>query len=391
MKKRLAILGSTGSIGASTLNVVDAHPDRFEVVALAAGDNMERLAQQVRRYRPKLVSARTADGAARLAQLLDHQGPEILSGDEGIGRVAEHPDAELVVAAVVGGAGLVPTWRAIQAGKDIALANKETLVMAGPLVLRAVKENGCRLLPVDSEHSAVMQSLVGHRREDVRRIVLTASGGPFRTWSRERIAAATPADALAHPTWAMGRKITIDSATLMNKGLEIIEACFLFDVPPEKIAVVVHTESVIHSMVEFHDGQVVAQLGVPDMKGPIAYALTYPERLPDIMKRLDLARLGTLRFFEVDRDLFPCLNLAFTALAKSELAPAILNAANEVAVHAFLDGKIGFYDVSQTIAEVLTMVEGGAADSLDRVLEADRRARHAAVAVTQRLAMEKTV
>ena len=389
MKKHLAILGSTGSIGTSTLDVVDAHPDRFEVVALAAGDNVQLLAEQVKRYRPRLVSTRTAEGAAKLAQLLPDGGVEIAHGDDGIGRVAEHPDAEMVVAAVVGAAGLAPTWRAIQAGKDIALANKETLVMAGPLVLRAVKEKGVRLLPVDSEHSAIMQSLVGHRHEEVRRIVLTASGGPFRTWPRPRIAAATADDALAHPTWNMGRKITIDSATLMNKGLEIIEACFLFDVPPEKIDVVVHTESVIHSMVEFHDGQVVAQLGVPDMKGPIAYALTYPERLPDIMPRLDLASVGTLRFFEVEREKFPCLDLAFTALGQSELAPAILNAANEVAVHAFLDGRIGFYDISQTIAEVLTIEAGGAAHSLDDVLEADRRARHAATIVTDRLAMEK--
>jgi 1-deoxy-D-xylulose-5-phosphate reductoisomerase len=386
--KNIAILGSTGSIGCSTLEVVAAHPDRLRVVALAAGDNVAKLAEQVQAFAPELVSLRTEEGAAKLRGLLGEGAPEIVWGEDGIGQVAECPAAELVVAAVVGGAGLPPTWRAIQAGKDIALANKETLVMAGPLVLRAVKEKGVELLPVDSEHSAILQSLVGHRHAEIRRIVLTASGGPFRTWDRELIASATAADALAHPTWQMGRKITIDSATLMNKGLEVIEASFLFDTPPEKIDVVVHTESVVHSMVEFHDGQVVAQLGMPDMKGPIAYALTFPERLTDIMPQLDLVKVGRLNFYEVNRDRFPCLDLAFEAMRADELAPARLNAANEVAVHAFLDGKIGFYDISQTIAEVLKFEPGGMAETLNDVIEADRRARDAARRVIARLAKE---
>ncbi|MDP8225294.1 MAG: 1-deoxy-D-xylulose-5-phosphate reductoisomerase [Candidatus Lernaella stagnicola] len=386
MKKTISILGSTGSIGTSTLEVVAAHSERFDVAALAAGDNVELLAQQVRRFRPELVSMRTEAGAEKLRALLNESDTEIVFGEEGIGRVAEHPAAELVVAAVVGAAGLLPTWRAIQAGKDIALANKETLVMAGPLVLAAVKKNGCRLLPVDSEHAAIMQSILGHRHGDIRRVVLTASGGPFRDWPRQRIAAATSADALAHPTWQMGRKITIDSATLMNKGLEVIEACFLFDVPPEKVDVVVHTESIVHSMVEFQDGQVVAQLGVPDMKGPIAYALSYPERLPDVMEHLDLVSAGPLNFYGVDREKFPCLDLAFRALALSELSPAALNAANEEAVHAFLEGKIGFYDISQIIAEVLTLVPEGKAENLDCVIRTDRSARQAAREMIARLA-----
>ncbi|NLH49939.1 MAG: 1-deoxy-D-xylulose-5-phosphate reductoisomerase [Myxococcales bacterium] len=387
--KKLAILGSTGSIGVSTLAVVAANPERFAVVALAAGDNVERLSEQVRQFRPSLVSVRTAAGASRLRELLGAAAPEIQVGTEGIGAVARHPEAEMVVAAVVGSAGLEPTWQAIAAGKHVALANKETLVMAGPLVMRAVREKRVALLPVDSEHSAVMQSLAGHRREEVRRIVLTASGGPFREWPAARIAGATPDDALAHPTWRMGSKITIDSATLMNKGLEVIEAHWLFDQPPEKIDVVVHTESIVHSMVEFHDGQVVAQLGVPDMKGPISYALAYPERLPNSIQQLDLTKVSPLHFYEVDHDKFPCLRLASQALADSELGPAILNAANEVAVQAFLERRIGFNEIARTIVEVLNIVEGGKAEHLEAVLEVDRRAREKAVDVTKRLGRGK--
>ncbi len=388
MTKHVAILGSTGSIGVSTLEVAAKHPDRLRVVALAAGDNIELMADQVRRFRPTTVSVRTAEGAARLRALLGAEAPTVGHGEDGACAVAQHPAAEIVVSAIVGSAGLLPTWRAIEAGKNIALANKETLVMAGALVLREVEKRGVQLLPVDSEHAAVMQSLEGHRREDVRRIVLTASGGPFRTWDRDRIAQVTKDQALNHPTWNMGPKITIDSATLMNKGLEVIEAHWLFGVPPERIGVVIHTESIVHSMVEFQDGQVVAQLGVPDMKAPIAYALTYPERLPDVVSRLDLARIGRLNFHEVDRVKFPCLDLAYRALAASELSPAILNAANEVAVRAFLDGRIGFYDISQIIADVLMMVPGGPARDLSAVLEADARARQAATGLAASIGQE---
>ena len=385
MTKHLAILGSTGSIGVSTLEVAAQHPDRLCVVALAAGDNVELLARQVRAFRPEVVSTRTAEGAAKLRALLGAEAPVIGHGDEGARAVAQCPRARIVVSAIVGGAGLLPTWQAIEAGKDIALANKETLVMAGALVLREVQRRGVRLLPVDSEHAAVMQSLEGHRREEV----LTASGGPLRTWDRERIARVTKDEALNHPTWNMGPKITIDSATLMNKGLEVIEAHWLFDVPPERIDVIIHPESIVHSMVEYHDGQVVAQLGMPDMKAPIAYALTYPERLPDVVPRLDLPRVGRLNFHEVDRVKFPCLDLAYRALAMSELAPAVLNAANEIAVQAFLGGRIGFYDISQIIDDVLMMTAGGPAKDLSAVLDADARARDGARELVARIGGER--
>jgi 1-deoxy-D-xylulose-5-phosphate reductoisomerase len=375
--KRIAILGSTGSIGRSTLEVAAEHPDRFRVVALAAGDNVTLLAEQVRRFHPALVSTRTSEGASQLRARLGRDAPPVVSGPDGLGAVAQHPDAQLVVSAIV-----------VAAGKDIALANKETLVMAGALVLKAAEQHQVRLLPVDSEHAAILQSLIGHHRHEVRRIVLTASGGPFRDWPRERVAQAGRADALAHPTWRMGPKITVDSATLMNKGLEVIEAHWLFGAPPDKIDVVVHTESIVHSMVEFHDGQVVAQLGVPDMKGPIAYALSYPERLPNVIAPLDLVQVGALRFFPVDRAKFPCLDLAYQALADNDLAPAILNAANEVAVQAFLADRLGFYGISQTIAEVLTLTAGGPADSLEAVLDADERARRTAGEVVARLPKE---
>mgnify|MGYP001229406429 FL=1 len=389
MTKPIAILGSTGSIGRSALGVAARHPDRLRIVALAAGDNVELLAQQIQQFKPETVSVRSAEAAARLRELVGVDGPRIGCGEEGVNAVATHPQAQMVLSAIVGAAGLVPTWRAIAAGKDIALANKETLVMAGSLIVKAVKEHNVRLLPVDSEHAAIMQSLEGHQHGEVRRIVLTASGGPFRQWEQERIARAGKADALAHPTWNMGPKITIDSATLMNKGLEVIEARWLFDVAPAQIDVIIHTESIIHSMVEFHDGQVVAQLGVPDMAAPIAYALTYPNRLLDVVQRLDLVKIGRLNFFAVDRVKFPCLEMAYRALALNELAPAILNAANEVAVQAFLAEKIGFYDISQTIEKVLKMEPGGPATDLETVLAADRRARAAAATIVGRLAQEK--
>jgi len=390
MKKNIAILGSTGSIGRSTLEVAAAHPDRLEVVALAAGNNVRLLAEQVHRFRPRLVSLTSAETAGALERLLGDTKTKILYGNEGLKAVARFPEAETVVAAIVGAAGLAPSWEAIQAGKDLALANKETLVMAGPLVLEAVREKGVRLLPIDSEHAAIHQSLAGHRRDEIRRIILTASGGPFRTWDRDRIAQATAADALAHPTWRMGPKITIDSATLMNKGLEVIEARWLFDVAPEKIDVLVHTESIVHSMVEYHDGQIMAQMGVPDMKGPIAYALTYPERLRDVVEPLDLIAAGPLHFYPADRDKFPCLDLAYQALGDSELAPAILNAANETAVQAFLQDAIHFNDISKICREVLNICVGGRVENLEAVIQADRRSREIAAQLVERLAREKT-
>ncbi len=302
--KRISLLGSTGSIGVQTLAVVEAFPERLGVVALAAGHNISKLAEQVRRFRPARVSVADEAGAEELRNRIGPSNVQIGVGEEGLEAVATQP-AELVVAGLVGAVGLRPTLAAIRAGRDIALANKEVMVMAGALVLREVRAQGVRLLPVDSEHSAIFQALEGQRPEDVERLVLTASGGPLRTWAAERLARATVAEALAHPNWDMGPKITIDSATLMNKVLEVIEARWLFNVPPERIEVVVHPQSIVHSLVEFVDGSVLAQLGPPDMRIPIALALTYPERLPLEGGRLDLAAVGSLDFEAPDLDVFP--------------------------------------------------------------------------------------
>ena len=350
--KRLALLGSTGSIGEQTLSVVAEFPERFRVTALGAGRNVARLAEQVRRFRPERVAVADAEAARELRERLGPETPELGVGAEGLVAVAEHP-ADLVVAGLVGAVGLAPTLAAIRAGRDVALANKEVLVMAGALVQREVRRRGVKLLPVDSEHSAIFQALAGQRREDVARLVLTASGGPFRTWSEQEIAAASVEQALRHPNWDMGPKITIDSATLMNKGLEVIEARWLFDVPPERVEVLVHPQSIVHSLVEFVDGSVLAQLGLPDMRVPIAVALAHPERLPLDLDRLDLAAIGELRFEVPDRKRFPCLDLAYAALAASEAAPAVLNAANEVSVAAFLAGGIRFPAIAAANAAVL--------------------------------------
>jgi 1-deoxy-D-xylulose-5-phosphate reductoisomerase len=379
--KRISLLGSTGSIGVQTLAVVEAFPERFEVVALAAGRNIPKLAEQVRRFRPARVSVADPAGAAELRDRIGSLGVEIGVGEEGLEAVATEP-AELVVAGLVGAVGLRPTLAAIRAGCDIALANKEVMVMAGALVLREIRCQGVRLLPVDSEHSAIFQALEGQRPEDVERLVLTASGGPLRTWSAERLARATVAEALAHPNWSMGPKITIDSATLMNKVLEVIEARWLFDVPPERIEVLVHPQSIVHSLVEFIDGSVLAQLGPPDMRIPIALALTYPERLPLQGRRLDLASVGSLDFEAPDLERFPALRLSQAALRGSEVAPAVLNAVNEVTVQAFLRGMIGFTDIASTNQAVLDAHlrrhRGEAVRDLEDVMEADAWARRMA-------------
>jgi 1-deoxy-D-xylulose-5-phosphate reductoisomerase len=386
----LSILGSTGSIGVQTLDVVGSFPDRFRVEALAAGRNVERLVEQVRRFRPRLVSVADRSGAEALRGALGADAPEIAWGAEGLEAVAEHP-ADVVVAGLVGALGLGPTLAAIRAGRNVALANKEVLVMAGALVGREVANAGVRLLPVDSEHSAVFQALAGQRTEDVARIVLTASGGPFRTWPAERVAAATVEEALRHPNWEMGPKITVDSATLMNKGLEVVEARWLFDTPAEQIDVVVHPESIVHSWVEFVDGSVIAQLGIPDMRGPIALALTWPERLRLDLPRLDLTELGQLHFEAPDRERFPCLGLAFEALRGGEAAPAALNAANEVSVAAFLAGELPFPGIPAVNAHVLEAMLAQQGDralrDLDDVLEVDAWARGAAEAAVARRAV----
>jgi len=384
--KRLAILGSTGSIGVSTLEVVAAHPDLYRVEALTAGYNLDLLEKQVRTFRPKRVAVVTPEHAAILRERLGAEAPEILSGVEGLIACAAETDAQMVVSAIVGAAGLVPTMAAIAAGKDIGLANKETLVTAGALVMQAVADKGVHLHPIDSEHSAIFQSLQGHQFADVKRLILTASGGPFRTRDPETFADITLADALNHPNWSMGRKITIDSATMMNKGLEVIEARWLFNLPGEKIAVHIHPQSIVHSMVEYVDGAVMAQLGIPDMKGPIAYALSWPKRLPLDLPPLDLCKLGQLTFEAPDPRRFPCLDLAYQALSAGDSAPAVLNAANEVAVEAFLNGRISFIAIPEVIRMTLDRHEPVALRQIDEVLHVDRGAREIAREVITRLA-----
>jgi 1-deoxy-D-xylulose-5-phosphate reductoisomerase len=376
--KKLTILGSTGSIGVSTLEVVAAHPDKFRVVALTAGNNLELLKTQIEACNPELVSVLTAEKARALSRMLTGKKPQIMHGVEGMIAAATAAETTMVVAAIVGAAGLVPTAAAIMAGKDVALANKETLVTAGHLIMNMVRQKGVKLYPVDSEHCAVFQSMAGHRNEDISRVILTASGGPFLNWSKERLQKATVTDALNHPNWSMGRKITVDSATMMNKGLEVIEARWLFDIPVERIAVNIHPQSIIHSMVEYIDGSVMAQLGVPDMKGPIAYALTYPGRVPTGVKPLDLTALSGLTFFNPDSDRFPALQLAYRASQSGESMPAVMNAANEVAVEAFLGGHIGFMAIAQAIEKVMNLHDAHALGSIEEVLEADRWGRASA-------------
>jgi 1-deoxy-D-xylulose-5-phosphate reductoisomerase len=343
--KNLSLLGSTGSIGNNVLNVVRAFPDRFHIVGLAAGRNVTELAKQVLEFQPECVSVADEQAAAQLAELLPAVWQDkIFHGEEGSSKIATVPSAAMVVSAMVGSVGLLPTLAAIAAGKDIGLANKETLVMAGRLVMEAVQKHKVALLPIDSEHSAIFQALEAGRRDDVAMLILTASGGPFRTLAKEQLAQVTPDQALAHPNWNMGRKISIDSATLMNKGLEVIEACWLFDIPAERIRVVVHPQSIVHSLVEYIDGSVMAQLGIPDMRIPIAYALSYPERLNLGLSPLSLSACGNLSFEKPDYERFPALNLAFAVLKEGGVKPAVLNAANEIAVAAFLEQEIGFTD-----------------------------------------------
>ncbi|MBI2370385.1 MAG: 1-deoxy-D-xylulose-5-phosphate reductoisomerase [Deltaproteobacteria bacterium] len=384
--KRLAILGSTGSIGVNTLDIVRRFPERFEVVSLAAGRNLDQLADQVRHFRPEVVSVLDESGAAELRARLGGSRTRVLWGEEGLVAVATAPGVQTVLSAIVGFAGLVPTLAALQAGRQVALANKEILVVAGKIVTRAAREHGIRIFPVDSEHSAIFQSLVGHRLEEVRRIILTASGGPFLHTPPEALARVTVAEALNHPSWKMGRKITIDSATLMNKGLEVIEAHWLFDMPVEKVAVHVHPQSVVHSMVEYVDGSVMAQLGIPDMRAPISYALSYPERLDLQLPPLNLFQVANLTFFEPDEEKFPALRLARWAAEQGESLPAVLNAANEVAVDAFLNGRVGFLDITGIIRRTMELHEPWELREIRDVFEADAWARKTAQALVEECA-----
>jgi len=348
--KNISLLGSTGSIGRSSLEVVRRNRDKFRIVALTAGKNIAELKNQIEEFKPLAVSVIDESHARELkAHLSSSAGLDILYGSKGYCQVASLENADMVISAMVGAAGLLPTLAAIDAGKDIALANKETLVMAGQLVMEKAKIKGVALLPVDSEHSAVFQCLAGQRRQGVRRILLTASGGPFFRFSRERLETVKPTDALKHPNWRMGNKITIDSATMMNKGLEVIEACHLYGLPVERVDVLVHPQSIVHSLAEFVDGSQLAHLGVPDMRIPIAHCLCFPRRVGLDMPRLDLAQVGGLTFERADEELFPCLRLAKEAFAESPSHPAVLNAANEAAVELFLDGRIGFLDIPRLI------------------------------------------
>jgi 1-deoxy-D-xylulose-5-phosphate reductoisomerase len=386
MMKSISLLGATGSIGVNVLKVIRQFPHRYRVCAMSAATNIALLAEQVKEFDPELISVLDQQGADGLRALLPEKyHPRISTGVEGNKQVAAHPDAQLTLSAIVGAAGLLPTLAAINAGKDIGLANKETLVMAGRIVMDAVQEKGVRLLPVDSEHSAIFQALEGGRREDLQKIILTASGGPFRGRSRESLADVTPKQALAHPNWSMGRKISIDSATLMNKGLEVIEARWLFDVTTKTIEVVVHPQSIVHSLVEYRDGSVLAQLGVPDMRIPIAYALSYPERMELGLQPLRLSQCSNLEFTEPDYHCFPALKLAFEAINGGGVMPAVLNGANEIAVEAFLESRISFLQIAETVAKTMDVVHLGSEQSLDDILEADRRARAQALKIVNSL------
>jgi 1-deoxy-D-xylulose-5-phosphate reductoisomerase len=383
--KSISILGSTGSIGQSTLSVVDALKDRFVVAGIAAGRDVGRLAEQVARYRPQLVSVAKESDLPGLKEKLRAAGlgelPEFVCGEAGLVAVATMADVDIVVSATVGAVGFLPTYRALLMGRRVCLANKETLVMAGELMTRAARESGADLLPVDSEHNALHQCLRGEQIGEVKRLILTASGGPFRQTPLDQMRAATVESALAHPTWQMGAKITIDSATLMNKGLEVIEAGWLFGFGAEKISVAVHPQSIVHSMIEMIDGSIIAQLGVTDMRLMIQYALTYPERLPTELPPLGLEKLAKLEFFEPDFERFPCLRLAYDAMREGGTMPAAMSAANEIAVAAFLDRRITFMDIPRLISETMAAHATQSCSSIEAVLEADRWARAHAEAV----------
>ncbi|WP_296654338.1 1-deoxy-D-xylulose-5-phosphate reductoisomerase [Paraburkholderia sp.] len=382
MQKRLTLLGSTGSIGDSTLDVVARHPERFSVYALTAHRNGDKLVEQCLRFKPEVAVVGDADTAARVEKKLREAGCRtvVAHGPQALVDVSKSDGCDTVVAAIVGAAGLVPTLAAAKAGKRILLANKEALVMSGDIFMDAVRDNGAILLPVDSEHNAIFQCLPRERElhGGVTKIILTASGGPFRTREPATLVGVTPDEACKHPNWSMGRKISVDSATMMNKGLEVIEAHYLFELPGERIDVLIHPQSVIHSMVSYADGSVLAQLGNPDMRTPIAHALAFPDRVDSGVAQLDLTQVATLTFEKPDYARFPCLALAMKALAEGGVASAALNAANEVAVEAFLNRRIGFMAIAQTVDAVLNALDNTAASNLDVVLEADAAARRAA-------------
>ena len=381
--KRLSILGSTGSIGVNTLHIVSQFPERFKVISLSAGANIHLLRQQILRFRPKVVCVLNKELSEALRRELTNVPVEILHGVEGLIRIATHPEVDQVVSAIVGAVGLIPTLSAIKTGKSVALANKESLVMAGKIVMEEAKRNHVQILPVDSEHSAIFQALLGHQKEDVHRLVLTASGGPFLNFPLARLHDVTVKEALNHPHWEMGKKITVDSASLMNKGLEVIEAHWLFDVPVEKIVVLIHPQSVVHSMVEYIDGSIVAQMGITDMKIPISYTLSFPERLNLNLPPLDLPKSEGLTFSVPDPERFPCLKLAYQSIEIGETMPAILNATNEVGVAAFLEGSIKFTSIPSLLKRVMEEHEVKPVHTIEDILKADHWARERAKALLE--------
>ena len=363
------------SIGTQALDIVARHPDRFQIVGLVAGKNIKVLAEQIRAFRPRSVSVAGAAEAARLRELFPKSEVAIRVGVEGACELVQDPECDFVISAIVGAAGLKPTMAALEAGKTVALANKESLVIAGEVMTRKAREKGVALIPIDSEHSAIFQALQGNRREDVRRLILTASGGPFFQRSRESLSSVTVEEALKHPNWSMGHKITIDSATLMNKGLEMIEATWFFEMPPEKIDIHIHPQSVVHSLVEYVDGSVMAQLGVPDMRCAISYAMAYPERVTSGVKSLDLMQIGSLNFYPPDDQKFPALRLAAEAARQGKTFPAVLNGANEVAVARFLNREVGFTDIPRIVEQTMNSHRAFPLTNLEEVLEADAWAR----------------
>ena len=390
-KQRVTVLGSTGSVGTSTLDVIGRHPNRYSVHALTAHTSKEALLAQCLAHRPEVAVLHDDADAAWLREALKRAGlpTEVNAGPQALCDVARDPSVDCVMAAIVGAAGLLPALAAAEAGKRVLLANKEALVMSGALFMEAILRSGATLLPIDSEHNAIYQCLPAKHRgglaqHGVRQLLLTASGGPFRTWSQADISSVTPEQACAHPNWSMGRKISVDSATLMNKGLELIEACWLFDATPEQIQVVVHPQSVIHSMAAYHDGSVIAQLGNPDMRTPIAYGLAWPERIDAGVETLDLFQVARLDFEAPDEARFPCLGLARASMQQGGMAPVVLNAANEIAVDAFLQRRIGFTAIGQLVADVLSRPYQGRVDSLESVLATDQWARQQALELVTR-------
>jgi len=374
--KNIAILGSTGSIGVNALSVIQANPEKYQVTALAAGKNIRLLLEQIKRFQPLAVAVIEETAANELkAQLTNSGRPEIFFGTEGFIRLATMTEVDTIISAMAGAAGSLPTYSGIKAGRNIALANKETMVMAGSLVMAEARKHGVSILPIDSEHSAILQSLQGHPREDLRRVILTASGGPFRDLSLEDMSKVTPAQALNHPNWNMGAKVSIDSSTMMNKGLEAIEAKWLFDLKMDQISILIHSQSIVHSMVEYKDGSIISQMSVPDMIIPISFALSFPHHLKTRVPPLELEKIGTLSFEKPDMKRFRCLDLALKAAEIGGSMPAVLNGANEIAVESFLKGNIGFLDIPDLIEKTMASHKNHPIDSIETVMEVDRWAR----------------